>query len=94
MTTPLLEKEPAVSKRTLHLDDDALAAAAAHFETQSPEETVNAALRAAARQRVTARKRREQAWNRLSEMAKNGDFDMLLDKRNYRPRLPPFPAAP
>ncbi len=63
----------------IRLDDEALAEAAELLGTTTPEETVNLALR-----EVAAVRRRLAALHRLSEMAERGDFDLLLDKRNYR----------
>jgi Arc/MetJ family transcription regulator len=68
-----------MTKSLIDLDDDALAEAAALFGTKTKKDTVNTALREAAQ-----RLRRLQALDRLNEMGKAGDFDELLDKRNYR----------
>ncbi|WP_305788766.1 type II toxin-antitoxin system VapB family antitoxin [Symbioplanes lichenis] len=76
-----------MTERRIDVDDKALAAAAAYLKTTSPEETINAALRRVAKMLDSSR-----AMDELVTMAKNGDFDLLLDKRNYRPRptLPPL----
>jgi Arc/MetJ family transcription regulator len=71
--------EALMSKTVIDLDDDALADAARLFGTTTKKDTVNTALREAA-----LRLRRRDALARLAEMAAAGDFDLLLDKRNYR----------
>jgi Arc/MetJ family transcription regulator len=71
--------EALMSKTLIDLDDEALADAAKLFGTTTKKDTVNAALREAAQ-----RLRRREAFDRLAGMAEAGDFDVLLDKRNYR----------
>lgn len=61
------------------LDVEALADASEHLGSVGWDETVNAALR-----EIATIHRRRQAFARLHEMAQAGDFDLLLDKRNYR----------
>ena len=68
-----------MTKSLIDLDDDALAEAAALFGTKTKKDTVNTALRDAAQ-----RLRRLQALDRLGDMGTAGDFDDLLDKREYR----------
>jgi Arc/MetJ family transcription regulator len=68
-----------MTKRLIDLDDEALDEAAALFGTKTKKDTVNTALREAAQ-----RQRRAQALAELVEIAKTGQFDELLDKRNYR----------
>ena len=68
-----------MTKSLIDLDDDALADAAALFGTKTKKDTVNTALRDAAQ-----RLRRLQALDRLGDMGTAGDFDDLLDKREYR----------
>jgi Arc/MetJ family transcription regulator len=69
-----------MSRTVIDLDVEALAGAAELFGTKTTKDTVNTALRDAVR-----RKRRTEAFDRLAEMAAEGDFDDLLDKRSYRP---------
>ncbi len=61
------------------IDEAALADAARLFGTTTKTDTINAALRESA-----ARVRRTDAFDRLAERAAAGDFDELLEKRNYR----------
>jgi Arc/MetJ family transcription regulator len=68
-----------MTKSLIDLDDEALAEAAAFFGTTTKKDTVNTALREAAKQL-----RRTRALAELVEIAKTGQFDELLDKRNYR----------
>jgi Arc/MetJ family transcription regulator len=68
-----------MTKSLIDLDDEALAEAAALFGTKTKKDTVNTALREAAQ-----RQRRARALAELVEIAKTGQFDELLDKRNYR----------
>jgi Arc/MetJ family transcription regulator len=70
-----------VTKRLVDVDDDALSEAERRLGTTTLKDTVNAALRVAADMVDSAR---DHALARLTEMAKAGDFDVLLDKRNYR----------
>ncbi|MGH3713638.1 MAG: type II toxin-antitoxin system VapB family antitoxin [Micromonosporaceae bacterium] len=71
----------AVTKILVDVDDQALADAAQVLGTTTKKDTVNTALR-----EVAQRLRRAEAWEWLVERAKSGQFDELLDKRNYRPR--------
>ncbi|WIM97760.1 type II toxin-antitoxin system VapB family antitoxin [Actinoplanes oblitus] len=71
--------ETAMTETRIRLEDEALAEAMALLGTTTPEETVNLALH-----EIAAVRRRLAAYFRLKEMAARGDFDMLLDKRNYR----------
>ena len=68
-----------MTKSLIDLDDEALAEAAALFGTTTKKDTVNTALREAAK-----RQRRARALAELVEVARTGQFDELLDKRNYR----------
>ncbi|WP_250009596.1 DUF2191 domain-containing protein [Actinoplanes sp. M2I2] len=68
-----------MSEFRVEVDDRALTAAARMFGTATREETVTAAVEHAAQCQ-----RRGEAFDRLAEMADAGDFDILLDKRNYR----------
>jgi Arc/MetJ family transcription regulator len=83
--SPQLPEVP-MTEMLVDIDEKALAGAAELLGTKTNSETVNTALREAA-----ARARRRKALRRLREMAQNGDFDLLLDKENYRPKpkLPP-----
>ncbi|MET0416686.1 MAG: type II toxin-antitoxin system VapB family antitoxin, partial [Actinoplanes sp.] len=69
--------EALMAKTLIDLDEQALAAAARLFGTKTKKDTVNTALREAA-----ARLRRAEALADLVEIAKTGQFDELLDKRN------------
>ncbi|MGH3738269.1 MAG: type II toxin-antitoxin system VapB family antitoxin [Micromonosporaceae bacterium] len=71
-----------MTKILVDVDDQALADAAEVLGTTTKKDTVNTALREIAR-----RNRRAEAHARLVERARAGQFDELLDKRNYRPRL-------
>jgi Arc/MetJ family transcription regulator len=68
-----------MSKLLLEVDDDALAKAAELLGTETKRDTVNTALR-----EVAQRRERAIALAELREMGTRGDFDILLDKRNYR----------
>ncbi|MEU2392044.1 type II toxin-antitoxin system VapB family antitoxin [Streptomyces sp. NPDC007369] len=68
-----------MSNLFVDVDDEALAAAAAILGTKTKKDTVNAALL-----EVAKRHRRLRALERLAEMGERGDFDILLDKENYR----------
>jgi Arc/MetJ family transcription regulator len=68
-----------MSKLLLEVDDDALAKAAELLGTETKRDTVNTALR-----EVAQRRERAIALAELREMGARGDFDILLDKRNYR----------
>nr|WP_228537325.1 type II toxin-antitoxin system VapB family antitoxin [Nocardia sp. XZ_19_231] len=63
----------------IDVDDEALAEAQQLLGTSTKKETVNAALA-----EVAKRLKRVRALNSLAEMAEQGDFDVLLDKSNYR----------
>ncbi|MEU3722567.1 type II toxin-antitoxin system VapB family antitoxin [Streptomyces sp. NPDC031705] len=69
-----------MSNLYMEVDDEALAEAAAILGTRSKKDTVNAALHEVAR-----RRKRLEALERLVEMGERGDFDVLLDKADYRP---------
>ncbi len=66
-------------KIEVEIDREVLAFAARMFGTETHEETVAAAVQDAADQQ-----RRGEAFERLGKMGDAGDFDILLDKRNYR----------
>lgn len=66
-------------KTLIDIDEDLLAAAAMAFGTKTKKDTVDAALRDG-----VERKKRALALARLAARADAGDFDMLLDKENYR----------
>ncbi|EFL15216.1 MULTISPECIES: type II toxin-antitoxin system VapB family antitoxin [Streptomyces] len=68
-----------MSNLYMEVDDEALAEAAAILGTKSKKDTVNAALHEVAR-----RRKRLEALERLVEMGERGDFDVLLDKADYR----------
>ncbi|MGA5303657.1 type II toxin-antitoxin system VapB family antitoxin [Nucisporomicrobium flavum] len=68
-----------MTKSLIDLDDEALAEAASLYGTKTKKDTVNTALREAA-----LRSKRLQALEQLAEMGRAGDFDDMLDKRNYR----------
>ena len=68
-----------MSNLYVEVDDEALAEAASILGTKSKKDTVNAAL-----QEVARRHKRLKALERLVEMGRGGDFDVLLDKANYR----------
>ena len=68
-----------MSKLLLEVDDEALEAAAELLGTTTKKDTVNTAL-----QEVAKRRNRALALAELREMGAQGDFDVLLDKRNYR----------
>ncbi|MFD3703769.1 type II toxin-antitoxin system VapB family antitoxin [Nocardia sp. NPDC058658] len=68
-----------MSKLLIEVDDEALAEAQQLLGTSTKKETVNAALA-----EVAKRLKRVRALNNLAEMAEQGDFDVLLDKSNYR----------
>ncbi|MEU4648787.1 type II toxin-antitoxin system VapB family antitoxin [Nocardia fluminea] len=68
-----------MSKLLIDVDDEALAEAQQLLGTSTKKETVNAALA-----EVAKRLKRVRALNSLAEMAEQGDFDVLLDKSNYR----------
>ncbi|AXK33874.1 DUF2191 domain-containing protein [Streptomyces armeniacus] len=68
-----------MSKLLVEIDDEALAEAAAILGTTTKKDTVNSALL-----EVAKRHTRAQALAELREMGAQGDFDVLLDKENYR----------
>ncbi|MFD6399712.1 type II toxin-antitoxin system VapB family antitoxin [Nocardia sp. NPDC060249] len=68
-----------MSKLLIDVDDEALAEAQQLLGTSTKKETVNVALA-----EVAKRLKRVRALNSLAEMAEQGDFDVLLDKSNYR----------
>lgn len=63
----------------VEIDDKLLEQASRVLDTTSVEETIDAALR-----EVAGRASKIEAWAGLRAMAERGDFDVLLDKRNYR----------
>ncbi|WP_280396675.1 type II toxin-antitoxin system VapB family antitoxin [Nocardia carnea] len=68
-----------MSKLLIEVDDEALAEAQRLLGTGTKKDTVNAALI-----EVAKRLKRVNALNELGEMAERGDFDILLDKSEYR----------
>ena len=66
-------------KIEVEIDREVLAFAARMFGTETNEETVKAAVQDAADQQ-----RRGEAFERLGKRGEAGEFDFLLDKRNYR----------
>ncbi|MEV0687202.1 type II toxin-antitoxin system VapB family antitoxin [Nocardia sp. NPDC050378] len=68
-----------MSRLLIEVDDEALAEAQQLLGTSTKKDTVNAALAEVAR-----RLKRVKALNGLADMAEQGDFDVLLDKSNYR----------
>ena len=68
-----------MSKLLIDVDDEALAHAQQLLATSTKKDTVNAAL-----VEIAKRLERVKALNTLGEMAEQGDFDVLLDKDNYR----------
>ncbi|MGW0823701.1 type II toxin-antitoxin system VapB family antitoxin [Streptomyces sp. NPDC002845] len=68
-----------MTKTLIDIDEQLLAEAAIAFGTKTKKDTVNAALREG-----VERKKRALALARLAARADAGDFDMLLDKENYR----------
>jgi Arc/MetJ family transcription regulator len=68
-----------MSKLLLEVDDEALAEAASILGTKTKKDTVNTALLEVARQHSRAL-----ALAELREMGTRGDFDFLLEKKNYR----------
>jgi len=68
-----------MSKLLIDVDDEALAQAQRLLGTSTKKDTVNAALI-----EVAKRLGRVDALGQLSGMAEQGDFDVLLDKDNYR----------
>lgn len=70
-----------MAKSLIDIDEEALAEASALLGTKTKKDTVNTALREAAQ-----RLRRAHALAALAERGEAGEFDLLLDKGNYRPR--------
>lgn len=68
-----------MSNLYVEVDDEALNEAASILGTKTKKDTVNAALL-----EVAKRRRRLKALDELAAMGERGDFDILLDKRNYR----------
>jgi Arc/MetJ family transcription regulator len=68
-----------MTKMLIDIDDEALAKASELLGTKTKKDTVNTALRETAE-----RLRRLEALEKLSEAARAGEFDELLDKKNYR----------
>ncbi|ORT61663.1 type II toxin-antitoxin system VapB family antitoxin [Streptomyces sp. CB03238] len=68
-----------MSNLYVEVDDDALSEAASILGTTTKKDTVNAALL-----EVAKRRRRLKALEELAAMGERGDFDVLLDKGNYR----------
>ncbi|MBT2210283.1 type II toxin-antitoxin system VapB family antitoxin [Actinomadura sp. NEAU-AAG7] len=70
-----------MTKKLIDIDEDALAAAAEVYGTDTMKDTVNTALVEAA-----AVLRRRQALSRLRRRALAGEFDALYEKDAYRPK--------
>ena len=68
-----------MSKLLIDVNEEALAEAQQLLGTATKKDTMNMALI-----EVGKRIKRAQALATLSEMAEQGDFDILLDKANYR----------
>ncbi|MHC0429775.1 type II toxin-antitoxin system VapB family antitoxin [Streptomyces sp. O3] len=68
-----------MSNLYVEVDDDALSEAASILGTATKKDTVNAALL-----EVAKRRRRLKALEELAAMGERGDFDVLLEKGNYR----------
>jgi Arc/MetJ family transcription regulator len=68
-----------MSNLYVEVDDDALSEAAEILGTKTKKDTVNAALL-----EVAKRRRRLKALEELVAKGDRGDFDVLLDKENYR----------
>jgi Arc/MetJ family transcription regulator len=68
-----------MSRLLVDVDDEALAEAQRVLGTTTKKDTVNAALT-----EVSQRMRRLRALDKLVAMAERGDFDLFLDKANYR----------
>ncbi|MFK0159334.1 type II toxin-antitoxin system VapB family antitoxin [Streptomyces sp. NPDC090499] len=68
-----------MAKTLIDIDEELLAQAAIAFGTKTKKDTVTAALREG-----VERKKRALALARLAAQADAGDFDILLDKANYR----------
>ncbi|MFJ4003264.1 type II toxin-antitoxin system VapB family antitoxin [Streptomyces sp. NPDC090023] len=68
-----------MTKTLIDIDEQLLADAAIAFGTKTKKDTVTAALKEG-----VERKKRALALARLAARADAGDFDILLDKQNYR----------
>ncbi|MEU6240441.1 type II toxin-antitoxin system VapB family antitoxin [Streptomyces sp. NPDC047024] len=68
-----------MAKTLIDIDEQLLADAAIAFGTKTKKDTVTAALKEG-----VERKKRALALARLAASAEAGDFDILLDKANYR----------
>jgi Arc/MetJ family transcription regulator len=68
-----------MTKILVDVDDDALAEAGRLLGTKTKRDTVNTALRETAQ-----RLRRIEAFDELAQLGKEGAFDDLLEKNNYR----------
>ncbi len=68
-----------MAKILVDVDEAALAEASEILGTSTKKDTVNGALR-----EVAAQIRRARAYEELRMLGKSGDFDILLDKKNYR----------
>ncbi|MDW4907534.1 type II toxin-antitoxin system VapB family antitoxin [Streptomyces sp. ADMS] len=68
-----------MSNLYVEVDDDALSEAAEILGTKTKKDTVNAALL-----EVAKRRRRLKALDELAAKGERGDFDILLNKENYR----------
>jgi Arc/MetJ family transcription regulator len=68
-----------MTKILVDVDDEALAEAGRLLGTKTKRDTVNTALRETAK-----RLRRIEAFDELARLGKEGAFDELLDKSNYR----------
>ncbi|WP_305788768.1 DUF2191 domain-containing protein [Symbioplanes lichenis] len=77
MTTIPTRDESVVAEHRIKLDENALIAAAKYLDTESPAETVNAALR-----EVAAMFKRREAFDRLAARGAAGQFDELMHKKD------------
>ena len=68
-----------MSNLYVEVDDEALSEAAEILGTKTKKDTVNAALL-----EVAKRRRRLKALEELAAKGERGDFDILLNKENYR----------
>ncbi|WP_416966034.1 type II toxin-antitoxin system VapB family antitoxin [Streptomyces sp. Agncl-13] len=68
-----------MARTLIDIDEELLAEAAMAFGTKTKKDTVTAALKEG-----VERKKRALALARLAARADEGDFDLLLDKENYR----------
>ncbi|MER5418787.1 type II toxin-antitoxin system VapB family antitoxin [Streptosporangium roseum] len=69
-----------MAKILVDVDEEMLAAAQLLLGTKTKKGTVNLALA-----EVVARVSRLKAYDELAELFASGEFDSLMDKRNYRP---------